>query len=63
MSYLEKEIVNQKVQFVNDQLVYSIFLVNKKNGVHWPVVTLKALNKFILYAHFKMKGLNFVKEL
>ena len=42
---------------------FSIFLVPKKDGVHRPVINLKALNKFIVEEHFKMEGFHMVKDL
>ena len=39
------------------------FLVNKKDGGHWPVINLKFLNSFITYQHFKMEAMHLIKDL
>jgi len=44
------------------EFVSQIFLVPKKDRGHWPVVNLKALNRFIVEEHFKMEGLHMIKK-
>ena len=46
-----------------DQFLSSIFLVPKKDGGNRPVINLKHLNQFVEYQHFKMEGLDVVKNL
>ncbi len=41
----------------------ALFVVPKKSGGFRPIVNLKALNKFVRYEHFKMEGLETVKNL
>lgn len=41
----------------------SIFLVPKKMGGFWPIINLKNLNSFVHYVHFKMEGMESVKQL
>ena len=48
---------------VADQFISSTFAVPKKDGFQRPVVNLKRLNTFVLKAHFKMEGIQMVKEL
>jgi len=45
------------------EFVSQIFLVPKKDGGHWPVVNLKALNRFIVEEHLKMEGFCMIKDL
>ena len=47
----------QKFGFIS-----SIFTISKKSGGFRPVVNLKALNKFVVYNHFKMEGLPTLKS-
>lgn len=42
--------------------VSGIFLIPKKSGDYRPIINLKSLNKFVLYHHFKMEGLQTVKQ-
>lgn len=35
----------------------------QKDGTHMPVINLKVLNKFIKRQHFKMEGLQLIKDL
>jgi hypothetical protein len=41
----------------------SLFLVSKKDGGMRPVINLKSLNEFIVPHHFKMEGIQTVKDL
>ena len=41
----------------------SLFLVNKKDGNHRPVISLKFLNSFIPYQHFKIEEMRLIKDL
>jgi len=46
-----------------DQFVSCLFLVQKKDGSHRPVINLKPLNGFVQKQHFKMEGSRMVKDL
>lgn len=43
--------------------VSSIFLVDKKDGGHYPVINLKNLNSFVNFQHFKMEGTHMLQDL
>lgn len=43
--------------------VSSIFLVDKKDGGHRPVINLKNLNSFVNFQHFKMEGIHMLWDL
>ncbi len=43
--------------------ISSIFAIPKKSGGFRPVVNVRALNKFVVYEHFKMEGIPTVKNL
>ena len=43
--------------------VSSIFLVDKKDGGHRPVINLKKLNSFVNFQHFKMEGIHMLRDL
>ena len=43
--------------------VSSIFLVDKKDGVHRPVINLKNLNFFVDFHYFKMEGIHMLWDL
>ena len=45
------------------QFLSRLFLINEKDGSFWPVVNLKPLNQYIVKAHFKMEGINMLKDL
>ena len=44
-------------------LISSIFLVDKKDGGHRPVINLKNLNSFVNFQHFKMEGIHMLRDL
>ena len=48
---------------MENQFLSSLFLVGEKDGGTHPVISLKEINKSILYAHFKMEELFLFKEL
>ena len=45
------------------QFLRKFFLVPKKDGGSSPVISLRALNSFIPYSHFKMEGFHLLKDL
>jgi len=45
------------------QFLSRLFLVSKKDGSFRPVVNLKPLNQFMTKCHFKMEGINMLKDL
>ena len=51
------------VKPITNQFISNLFLVDKKDGSHRPVINLKNLNKSIPYQHFKMEGLHSLKDL
>ena len=59
---VQKEAI-MAVDPVADQFISSIFAVPKKDGTQRPVVNLKPLNIFVQKCHFKMEGIQMVKEL
>ena len=40
-----------------------IFVVPKKRGKHRPVINLCPLNRFLVYQHFKMEGIQLIRDL
>lgn len=42
--------------------VSSLFMVPKKGRGQRPVINLKALNNFVEYSHFKMEGINMLRD-
>ena len=40
-----------------------IFVVPQKGGKHRPVINLRPLNRFLVYQHFKMEGIQLVRDL
>lgn len=40
-----------------------LFLVPKKEGQFRPVINLRPLNRFLRYLHFKMEGIQVVRDL
>ena len=52
----------QQVKSEPGEFLSNLFLVNKKDGDHRPVINLKFLNNFIPYQHFKMEGMHLIKD-
>ena len=53
----------RKVEPCPGQFVSRLFLIAKKDGSFRPVVNLRPLNQFMARAHFKMEGINMLKDL
>ena len=53
----------QQVKSEPGKFLSNLFLVNKKDGGHRPVINLKFLNSFISYHHFKMEEMHLIKDL
>ena len=53
----------QQLRSEPEEFLSNLFLVNKKDGGHQPVINLKFLNSFIPYQHFKMEGMHLIKDL
>ena len=54
---LRKGAISQ-IDHAQEQLISSLFLVEKKYGGQRPVINLKNLNFFVPYEHFKMESFN-----
>ncbi len=59
---LQKGVVTQ-VEETRDSFHSTLFLVPKKDGKQRPVINLKALNQYVQTYHFKMEGLQMLKNL
>ena len=59
---LEKEALHV-VKPVSDQFISNLFLVPKRDGKSRPVISLKDLNTFLQYDHFKMEGIHLLRDL
>ena len=55
--------VIQQMKSEPGEFLNNLFLVNKKDGGHRPVINVKFLNSFIPYQHFKMEGMHLIKDL
>ena len=53
----------QKLKSEPGKFLSNLFLVNKKDGGHRPVINRKFLNSFIPYQYFKMEGMHLIKDL
>ena len=53
----------RKVKPCPGQFVSRLFLMAKKDGSFQPVVNLRPLNQFMARAHFKIEGINMLKDL
>ncbi|KAI9565203.1 reverse transcriptase [Daphnia sinensis] len=62
MDLLEKQAISEVVDR-SPGFVSSLFVIPKKSGGFRPIINLKPLNKFVRYEHFKMEGLETVKNL
>ena len=58
----EKGAVREAVHCKN-QFISHLFLVSKKDGRQKSVINLKDLKTFILFKHFKAKGIHLLKEI
>ena len=45
------------------EFLSNLFLVNRKDVSHRPVINLKFVNSFIPHQHFKMKVMHLIKDL
>ena len=54
---LNKGAIVETPKYLEGQFISNLFLVEKKDARNRPVITLKHLNQFIPYQHFKMDGL------
>ncbi len=43
--------------------VSGIFVIPKNSGGFRPIINLKGLNKFVKHQHFKMEGINVLKDM
>ena len=59
---LEKGAISE-IYNPQDGYFSNLFLVPKKDGGQRPVINLKGLNHFVQYEHFKMEGIQTVKDL
>ena len=59
----EKSHLRSKPTKVGNRLHKPTFLVEKKGGGHRPIINLRDLNGFMVYRHFKMEGINQVKDI
>lgn len=50
------------VNRAGDAFYSRIFVVPKKGGKFRPVVNLRPLNRFMIYSHFKMEGIQVVRD-
>ena len=53
----------KKVEPCPGQFVSRLFLIAKKDGSFRPVVNLRPLNQFMARVHFKMEGIDMLKDL
>ena len=60
---LEQKGAIRRAQPTAGQFVSCIFAVPKKDGSQRPVVNLKQLNQFVVKQHFKMEGIQLVRDL
>ena len=50
----------QQVEFAPGQFLSNLFLMDKKDLSHRPVISLKYLNSFISYQQFRMGRIHFI---
>uniref|UniRef100_H2ZUH3 ribonuclease H n=1 Tax=Latimeria chalumnae TaxID=7897 RepID=H2ZUH3_LATCH len=59
---VQKQVISPVDPDVGAGFVSMIFLVPKKESGWRPVINLRALNKFIVFRHFKMEGLHLLQD-
>ena len=60
---IEKGAVTELKHQREEGFVSRLFLVPKKDGQMRPVINLKPLNRFLVYHHFKMEGIQVVRDI
>ena len=60
---VEKGAVTEVEHQTEEGLVSGLFLVPKKDRQMRPVINLKPLNRFLVYRHFKMEGIQVVRDI
>ena len=61
--YLLKKGAIERVHNDSDGFCSSLFVIPKKSGGHRPIISPSPLNNFCNFEHFKVEGIQTVKEL
>uniref|UniRef100_H3A5N9 ribonuclease H n=1 Tax=Latimeria chalumnae TaxID=7897 RepID=H3A5N9_LATCH len=62
VSLVQKQAISRVDPGVDPGFISSLFLVPKKDGGFRPVINLRALNKVVVYRHFKMEGIHLLRD-
>uniref|UniRef100_H3ALL6 ribonuclease H n=1 Tax=Latimeria chalumnae TaxID=7897 RepID=H3ALL6_LATCH len=62
VSLVQKQAISRVNPGVDPGFISSLFLVPKKDGGFRPVINLRALNKVVVYCHFKMEGIHLLRD-
>lgn len=57
---LEKEAI---IETDNSGFISGIFLIPKKSGGFRPIINLNELNSYLVHRHFKLEGVQTVRQL